>query len=452
NHHHIPSTVHPHPGQGRVVTKTAKLKLDSTSPSRLTLLPSSGNHVFSSTNVMKICGACVRELPDGSFSEEQRALRQSSRRCEGCVAAGNQLVLMKKGRKRSEEDDCPICQLPLPLDVSGSLFRECCMKRVCKGCELAARKRGMRDCPFCRAPPPKKSQLLAMIRKRVAAGDPEALYFLGSQHVYGLYGLAKDVTRAIELYERAAELGVKEAHHNLGVSYANGIEVEKDMAKAFRHFEEAAMSGHVRARYNLGCREYNAGNYDLALQHWMISAKLGDDDSLNNVKGLFMNGLATKDDYASALRGHQSAIEEIHEDRSARSAWKVALSNALGPGITDWASEGPGKAHKGLAGGKHLASAATTWHSTSADVRKRRADRDDRVDGPAGDPPIDSGGTPQTHGATSTTIAVPQYSPEISLFYSSLADPYWAPSPQLVKCGRTRSGCEKTRGISKWKS
>ncbi|EJK52093.1 hypothetical protein THAOC_28673, partial [Thalassiosira oceanica] len=32
------------------------------------------------------------------------------------------------------------------------------------------------------------------------------------------------------------------------------------------------------------------------------------------------------------------------------------------------------------------------------------------------------------------------------------AIPSWAPSPQLVKCGRTRSGCEKTRGISKWKS
>ncbi|EJK53717.1 hypothetical protein THAOC_26784 [Thalassiosira oceanica] len=30
--------------------------------------------------------------------------------------------------------------------------------------------------------------------------------------------------------------------------------------------------------------------------------------------------------------------------------------------------------------------------------------------------------------------------------------PHWAPSPQLVKCGRARSGCEKTCGISKWKS
>ncbi|EJK75777.1 hypothetical protein THAOC_02490 [Thalassiosira oceanica] len=27
--------------------------------------------------------------------------------------------------------------------------------------------------------------------------------------------------------------------------------------------------------------------------------------------------------------------------------------------------------------------------------------------------------------------------------------PHWAPSPQLVKCGRARSGCEKTRGFLK---
>ena len=56
------------------------------------------------TNVqhtMKICGACELELSDDSYSEEQRARRQSRRRCEECVASGNQLVLMKKGRTRS---------------------------------------------------------------------------------------------------------------------------------------------------------------------------------------------------------------------------------------------------------------------------------------------------------------------------------------------------------------
>ena len=115
-------------------------------------------------DIMKICGACERDLPDGSYSKEQRGLRQSSRRCEECVASGNQLVLMKKGRKRSEEDDCPICSLPLPLVTRQSSFRVCCIEKVCNGCVLAAQKSGMKDCPFCRAPMPKKSQILAMLK------------------------------------------------------------------------------------------------------------------------------------------------------------------------------------------------------------------------------------------------------------------------------------------------
>ncbi|EJK43665.1 hypothetical protein THAOC_37869, partial [Thalassiosira oceanica] len=264
------------------------------------------------TNAMKICGACERELPEVSFSEEQRGQRRSSRRCEECVAAGNQLVLMKKGRTRSEGDDCPICQLPLPLDKKQSSFRVCCMKEVCNGCVLASQRRGMMDCPFCRAPTQMTdSQALAMIRKRVDAGNPVAIYFLGNRYEYGAYSLEKDTTRAVELYERAAELGSKEAHYNLGVLYADGTDVERDMDKAMGHYEMAAVCGHVSARFNLGCTEYEAGNFDLALQHFLISSELGHVDSLSNVKSAFMVGIATKADYAVALRGHQNAIEEM---------------------------------------------------------------------------------------------------------------------------------------------
>ena len=260
---------------------------------------------------IQICGACERELPDGAYSGKQRELRQSSRRCEECVAAGNQLVLMKKGSTKSEEDDCPICQLPLPVDAKQYMFKTCCMKIVCNGCILT-RKRGMRDCPFCRTPRPGESQFLAMVRKRVDAGDPVAICFLGTNYEQGLYDLLKkDAKRAAELYERAAKLGVKGAHYNLGCLYAQGTDVEKDMAKAFRHYEMAAMCGHVAARHNLGCMEEDAGNYDLALQHWMISASLGLEQSLNNVKSFFENGLASKADYAAALSGYQNANNKL---------------------------------------------------------------------------------------------------------------------------------------------
>ena len=262
---------------------------------------------------MMICGACERTLPEGAYSGEQRDRRQSIRRCEGCVSAGNQLVLMTKGRTRSEEDECPICKLLLPLDVNQSVFRPCCMKLVCVGCLAAGLKRGMRECPFCRTPDPQigSGQTLAMIQKRVDVGDPMAIWHLGEKYLFGVSGLEKDVTRAVELYGRAAELGVKDAHHELGYLYYRGTEVEKDTANAIRHWEAAAMRGHAEARFNLGCAEHHAENCDLALQHFLIAAKLGYDKSLSNVKGLIMDGLATKADYAEALRGYQSAVEEM---------------------------------------------------------------------------------------------------------------------------------------------
>ena len=238
-------------------------------------------------------------------------LRQSIRRCQECVAAGNQLVLMKKGRKRSEEDECPICNLLLPLDVNQSWLQACCMKRVCKGCILAAAKRGMKDCPFCRTHTPNDgSEILAMTQKRVDAGDPMAILCLGNDYRHGAYGLEKNVTRAVELYERAAELGVKEAHFTLGVLYGVGKDVERDTAKAIRHYETAAMSGHVSARLILGRAEGNAGYDDLALQHFLIAAKMGNEASLENVKSMFMGGDVTKAQYAEALRGYQSAVDE----------------------------------------------------------------------------------------------------------------------------------------------
>ena len=103
--------------------------------------------------------------------------------------------------------------------------------------------------------------------------------------------------------------------------------MEKDTAKAIRHYEAAAMRGYVLARFNIGCEERRARNFDLALQHWMIAAKLGHEKSLHNVKVMFMKGLATKDDYAEALRGYQSAVEEMNSPY--RDALSLGVDNVL---------------------------------------------------------------------------------------------------------------------------
>ena len=60
---------------------------------------------------------------------------------------------------------------------------------------------------------------------------------------------------------------------------------------------------------NLGCIEDKNGRMDRAKTHFIISAKLGDDDALEEVKKYFLKGFVSKEDYASVLRGHQAAVD-----------------------------------------------------------------------------------------------------------------------------------------------
>ena len=71
------------------------------------------------------------------------------------------------------------------------------------------------------------------------------------------------------------------------------------------------MQGHVFSRRNLGVIEFQEGNHEVAIEHFMISAKMGDDDSLNEIKKMFKVGDATKAQYAEALLGYRDAVEEM---------------------------------------------------------------------------------------------------------------------------------------------
>ncbi|EJK69837.1 hypothetical protein THAOC_08866 [Thalassiosira oceanica] len=159
-----------------------------------------------------------------------------------------------------------------------------------------------------------------MIQKRVSKGDAEAINHLGNKYYYGEPGLTEDVPRAIELWMEAAELGSVEAHYQLGVAYHYVDGVEEDKPRGIHHWQEAAMKGHVRSRHMLGVSEYIQGNYQLAVRHWMISANMGHEKSLNAIKKMFMRGQATKAQYAEALRGYGDANEEMksHQRKEAK--------------------------------------------------------------------------------------------------------------------------------------
>ena len=113
------------------------------------------------------------------------------------------------------------------------------------------------------------------------------------------------------MWTEAAELGSLDAHYALGDRYYHGDDVVEDKPRGLHHWQQAAMKGHVKSRHNLGVIEFGEGNYKLAVQHWVISAKMGCKDSLYDIKTMFMDGHATKAQYAEALRGYQHAMEEM---------------------------------------------------------------------------------------------------------------------------------------------
>jgi tetratricopeptide (TPR) repeat protein len=206
--------------------------------------------------------------------------------------------------------DCPICCLPLPINVK-NVFMSCCSKLICNGCDIANQKReyeaGLENrCAFCREPFPKSEEEAGKkaVKRIKKHNCPAAMTEMGKRRRD-----EGDYKTALEYFTKAAELGDADAHYNLSCMYWQGQGVENDMKKEVYHLEEAAIGGHPHARHNLGIYEGNNGRFDRAKKHFIIAANLGCNDSLKCLRRLYADGHASKEDYADALRAYQAAEE-----------------------------------------------------------------------------------------------------------------------------------------------
>ena len=62
----------------------------------------------------------------------------------------------------------------------------------------------------------------------------------------------------------------------------------RDLEKAKYHYKQASIGGRVKARMNLAVVERNTGNESIALKHFLIAAKSGCDNSLQQVRNAFL--------------------------------------------------------------------------------------------------------------------------------------------------------------------
>jgi len=218
------------------------------------------------------------------------------------------------------KDECPICFLPMPyanIGICGVIYHPCCGKIICSGCVSASVKE-MREgtikpwCALCRVPV-KRTQKEQMKRyeERMKLMDAEAYFDLGNRYKAGDSGLPQNLNKALELWNRAAELGSIKAHYELGLRLYTGVGGEKDKKKAIQHYKLAAIGGHERARHWFGTIEMSNGNINHAMKHFMIAAKSGEEKSLKKVGVGYKAGLITKDEYANTLRSYQVSVDEM---------------------------------------------------------------------------------------------------------------------------------------------
>ena len=137
-----------------------------------------------------------------------------------------------------------------------------------------------------------------------AQGAPQHLFDLAS--VLEETGAEADLTRAADLYARAAQAGLAEAAVSLGVLYQDGRGVAQDYARAFELYSAAAETGHARAQNNLGLL-YVRGHgvpqdYPRAVALFEAAAQAGLAQAMTNLGVMYANGFGVPQSDAEAAR------------------------------------------------------------------------------------------------------------------------------------------------------
>jgi TPR repeat protein len=143
---------------------------------------------------------------------------------------------------------------------------------------------------------------LAVISEAAEAGDAMALNILGAAYEEGR-GVARDVPRAIELWERSAKAGEVRARYNLGNFYTfGGGGVEKDRTRARREYHLAAAAGYPPAMTGLGYLEEIAEppNHEKSVEWYLKAHDAGDMVATGNVGYAYAIGRGVPEDFARA--------------------------------------------------------------------------------------------------------------------------------------------------------
>lgn len=148
-------------------------------------------------------------------------------------------------------------------------------------------------------------------------GNAESCLNLGNSY-YNEYGVKKDMTKVLQLYQRACSskemscgTGAVDACYNLGVLYEKADGVEEDFAKALAYYTEACNAGGGSGCYGLGVLYfYGRGvsqDYAKVAEYSKKACAVRHADGCSNLGYLYKNGLGVKKDLKEADKLYKKA-------------------------------------------------------------------------------------------------------------------------------------------------
>ncbi len=120
------------------------------------------------------------------------------------------------------------------------------------------------------------------------------MFNLAVSYVHG-EGVEQSFEKAVEYYQKASELGHKNAMFNLALRYTRGEGVEQSFEKAIEYYQKASELGHENAMFNLAV-SYERGegveqSFEKAVEYYQKASELRHKNAMFNLALLFRRGV-----------------------------------------------------------------------------------------------------------------------------------------------------------------
>jgi len=155
------------------------------------------------------------------------------------------------------------------------------------------------------------SKALSWYEKAAKAGQAEGYYNMGVCYDIGM-GVTADPAKSLQHYQKAADMGMALAMHKLSSIFISGTGTAKDAAKGVAWLEKAANAGVAAAANDLGAI-YLTGllgqkkDEKKALSLFMKAADLGNLEAVRNIASMHKDGIGAKADPATAYKWYSIA-------------------------------------------------------------------------------------------------------------------------------------------------